>query len=242
MTLPAASDTTSPLRAVANQHGYHYLLSMPEGYAADAAAQWPLILFLHGAGDRGADVWQITRLGLPRLLAYPPELTPAEIAAADEVARRFIVVAPQCPHFEVWDEAGTLRLLDTVMAAHRVDASRVYLVGMSLGGFGAWTLGMRHPERFAAMVPICGGGRLADIARAARERKDALHRLGVWAFHGARDFVVPVEESQRMVEGLRNAGVSDVRLTVYPEADHDAWSPTFANPELYTWLFGHVRR
>jgi predicted peptidase len=199
------------------------------------------MLFLHGAGDRGTDVWNVTRLGLPRLLAGAPDLTNAELAAAHEVAAHFIVVAPQCPHFEVWDERLLLQLLDSVGPTLKVEPSRVYLIGLSMGGFGAWSLGLRHPQRFAALVAICGGGRLADILEAERTQKAALQRLGIWAFHGAKDSVVPLEESQRMVDALKKAGVRDVRLTVYPECEHDAWSEAFAQRELYAWLLRHAR-
>lgn len=242
MNQPAApASPRSTLRAVEQPHGYAYLLSLPEGYDAEPARRWPLLLFLHGAGDRGADVWQITRLGLPRLLAGGSELSAAEVEAAREVRRNFIVVAPQCGPHEVWDDAALLALLDHAQATYRTDPARVHLVGLSLGGFGTWSLGLRHPQRFATLVPICGGGRIADVAAAQRTRPADLRRLRVWAFHGARDYVVPLEESQRMIAALQEAGVAEARLTVYPEAEHDAWSQTFAHPALYAWLREHPR-
>jgi predicted peptidase len=232
---------SSRLRAITDRSGYDYLLSLPHDYATEPRRLWPLLMFLHGTAPRGTNVWDVTQQGPTRLLAAPPELTPAEIAVGAELSRSFVVVAPQCPHYEVWDDAGVLALLDQVSGELAIDPARVYLTGLSMGGFGAWSVGMRFPERFGALVPVCGGGRVADVAAAARNQRAALERLGVWAFHGARDLVVPLEESERMIDALKLAGVRDVRLTVYPEAEHDAWTATYANAEVYAWLLRHAR-
>lgn len=237
----SASPTSPPLRVVTRRGGYPYLLSLPGAEPQDPARRWPLLLFLHGTTPRGENPWDVTQQGPTRLLARPAELTAAERAVAAELARAFIVVAPQCPHLEVWSDAAIIALLDEVSGALPVDRARVYLTGLSMGGFGAWSVAMRHPERFAALVPVCGGGRVADVNASARDRGDALRRLGVWAFHGARDLVVPLEESQRMIEALQRAGVREARLTVYPDAEHDAWTATYANAEVYAWLLRHGR-
>jgi predicted peptidase len=208
---------------------------------ATARHDWPLIFFLHGAGERGSAVHDVARQGLPKILSTDAELTAAERRIGRDVAGRFIVVAPQCPHYEVWDEHRLLRLLDRVVAEYPVDARRVYLTGLSMGGFGAWTLGLRHPARFAALAAICGGGRIADVAEAVKSHAAALRAMGIWAFHGANDRVVPIEESQRVVDALHAAGMAHVKFTIYPEAEHDAWTPTYANRELYTWMLKHKR-
>ena len=239
--MSSTSDRTTRLRPVAGFGGYLHLLALPDGYASERRRRWPLMLCLHGAGDRGSDIWAVTRQGVPRLLAMPPDLSEEESAAAADVTAQFIVIAPQCPHYEVWENERLLELIDHASATLRVDATRVYLAGLSMGGFGAWSLGMRHPDRFAALVAVCGGGRVADVLASARDRTAALQSLGVWAFHGAKDGVVPVEESQRMIAALEQTGVRDVRLTVYPDAGHDAWTATFANRELYAWLLRHTR-
>ena len=200
-----------------------------------------MILFLHGVAERGAQIADVARQGLPKLLSPAPELSPAEIAVGRDVVTRFVVIAPQCPHYEVWDEGTLLRLLDDVSRNFSIDSARVYLTGLSMGGFGAWLVGLRHPQRFAAIVPVCGGGRVADVAAAASQQTSALHRLGVWAFHGARDRVVPLEESERMIDALRRANVPDVKFTVYEEGEHDAWSAAYATPELYDWMLQHQR-
>ena len=158
-----------------------------------------------------------------------------------EIAGQFVVVAPQCPAQETWDEHALLRLLDLVQRELPIDPARVYLTGMSMGAFGAWTLALRSPRRFAAVVPICGGGRLTDIAAAVTADATALRSLGVWAFHGAKDRVVPLEESERMVAELQRVGVADARLTVYPDTEHNSWSQTYSNPEVYRWLLEHRR-
>jgi predicted peptidase len=186
-------------------------------------------------------VWDVARRGLPRLLHGPPGLTAAEQAVGRDVAARFIVVAPQCPRDEVWDSRGLLALLDEVEREFHPDAARVFVTGLSMGGFGTWTLGMRHPGRIAAIAPICGGGRIADVTTALRTDPAALQGLAVWAFHGAQDRVVPLAESERMIMALKAAHVARVKLTVYPEAQHDAWTETYANPELYAWLLAHRR-
>jgi predicted peptidase len=111
-----------------------------------------------------------------------------------------------------------------------------------MGGFGTRSLGLHHPERFAAIAPLCGGGDLITPFVSAMDQKEALASLPIWAFHGAKDPVVPLAESQRMVDALKNRfGVRDVKLTVYPDAQHDCWTQTYANPDLYAWFLLHAR-
>ena len=133
-------------------------------------------------------------------------------------------------------------LLDEATKKYNVDTSRVYLTGLSMGGYGAWSLGLTHPERFAAIAPICGGGDPIALLLADPKKKAATKSLGVWAFHGAKDPVVKAEESQRMVEALKKFGCKDVELTVYPEAQHDSWTETYNNPKLYEWFLEHRRK
>ena len=205
-----------------------YLLFLPEGYAADPAKRWPLILFLHGAGERGTDVWLVAKHGPPKI-----DTTAANFP--------FIVVSPQCPPGENWSNDLVMGLLDEVESKYAVDTHRVYLTGLSMGGFGTWDLGVSHPDRFAAIAPICGGGEFIKVYLAAERQKAALTSLAVWAFHGAKDPVVPLDESQRMVNYLQQQGVTEVKLTVYPEAEHDCWTQTYANPELFSWFLAHSR-
>jgi predicted peptidase len=232
---------SSPLRAISNSHGYDYFLSLPPGSEDDTSRRWPLILFLHGVGERGSQLTDITRQGLAKLLSKSSALTPAESEMGRDIAARFIVASPQCPHYEVWNDEAVLQLIDHVSADTSVDASRIYFTGLSMGGFGVWSIGLRHFERFAALVPICGGGRVSDVIAAAKKDRVALRKLGVWAFHGAKDRAVPLEESERMIEALHHAGLPDVKFTVYPDCEHDSWTATYANPELYTWMLQRAR-
>jgi len=207
----------------------NYLLFLPKGYEHKSEKKWPLILFLHGAGERGTNVWKVATHGPPKNVTSNPDFP-------------FIIVSPQCPEDEIWSNDSLLALLDEITGKYRVDESRVYLTGLSMGGYGTWRLGLTHPERFAAIVPICGGGDLITVLLAKGEKARALKTLGVWAFHGGKDPVVPLQESERMIELVRKAGVRDVNLKVYPEAGHDSWTETYKNPELYDWLLRHQRK
>jgi predicted peptidase len=205
-----------------------YLLFLPQGYSAHSEKRWPLILFLHGAGERGTNVWKVATHGPPKNVTEHPDFP-------------FIVVSPQCPDGQQWSNDVLLALLDEVTRKYAVDQDRVYLTGLSMGGFGTWSLGISHPEKFAAIAPICGGGEWISVVLGSRDKMAYLKTLGVWAFHGAKDPVVPLEESQRMVDALKKVGVPEVKLTVYPEAGHNSWTETYDNPELYKWLLEHKR-
>ena len=197
-----------------------YLLYLSPDH--DSQAAWPLILFLHGRGERGSDLEQVKLHGLPR-----------RIADGDDFP--FVIVAPQCPAGSYWTlELEALNaLLDDVLARYRVDPSRVYLTGLSMGGAGTWYMAGRYPERFAAIAPICGSG----LRWIAQER---LHDVPTWVFHGDADPTVPISESQTMVACLKEAG-GDVRFTIYPGVGHDSWTQTYNNPALYEWFLSHQR-
>lgn len=207
----------------------NYLLFLPKGYDANGTKEWPLMLFLHGAGERGSDVRKVAVHGPPKIVKSRTDFP-------------FIVVSPQCPTDQVWSDEVLLGLLDSVIAEHKVDKSRVYLTGLSMGGYGTWSLGVKHPERFAAIAPICGGGETINVLLSSRAKSAALKSLPIWAFHGAKDSVVKLEESQRMVAALKTAGVTNLNLTVYPEANHDSWTETYANDKLYEWFLKHSRK
>ena len=206
-----------------------YLLFIPKGYEGDSTKRWPLMLFLHGAGERGNDISKVTVHGPPKNVAHDPDFP-------------FILVSPQCPNGEIWSNDLLLGLLNEVIETYKVNTNRIYLTGLSMGGYGTWDLGLSHPEKFAAIAPICGGGDLITVLLTEGSKKQALKSLGVWAFHGGKDPIVPLEESQRLVDLLKKIGDEDVRLTVYPEAGHDSWTETYNNPELYRWLLSHERK
>jgi predicted peptidase len=172
----------------------NYLLFLPAGCAPGSDKRWPMILFLHGAGERGTNVWKVAAHGPPKNLAQNTDFP-------------FIVVSPQCPEGRIWSNDLLAALLDEVARKYPVGPRRVYLTGLSMGGYGTWGLGLACPERFAAIAPV-----------------------------------VPLQESQRMVDFLKQAGVQEVKFTVYPEAQHDCWTETYQNPELYEWFLKHQRQ
>ncbi|MBI3861866.1 MAG: dienelactone hydrolase family protein [Planctomycetia bacterium] len=194
-----------------------YLLALPRDY--DQQGSWPVLLFLHGSGERGTDLEAVKTHGPPKLIAAGKSLP-------------FIVVSPQCPDDQWWEPIELIALLDEIGRKYKVDADRVYVTGLSMGGFGTWRLAAYAPHRFAAIAPICGGGETYWARQIAR--------LPVWAFHGAKDEGVPVERSESMVEALRKR-CGNPKLTVYPDAEHDSWTETYENPELYQWLLAQKR-
>jgi len=198
----------------------NYLLYLPKGYGKEKKA-WPLMLFLHGAGERGTALALVKKHGPPKLVEKGREFP-------------FILVSPQCPHGAWWDMDVLTGLLDEIAEKYTVDADRVYVTGLSMGGYGTWSLASRHPGRFAGIVPICGGGN----AHTARRMKD----IPTWVFHGGKDPVVPTSQSQRMVDAMKRAGAKDVKLTIYPDAGHDSWTKAYEDPELYKWLLRQKRK
>ncbi len=206
-----------------------YLLFLPKGFDQKVDKRWPLMLFLHGAGERGTNVWKVATHGPPKHVTSHPDFP-------------FILVSPQCPEGQVWSKDILMALLDEIERQYPVDTTRVYLTGLSMGGYGTWDVGLSYPERFAAIAPICGGGELITPLLASGDQAQALKTLGVWAFHGGKDPVVPTSESERMVAALKRFGVNEVKLTIYPDAGHDAWTETYNNPELYQWLLSHQRK
>lgn len=204
----------------------NYLLFLPQNYNEKSGKRYPLIFFLHGAGERGSNVWNVATHGPPKIVSEQPDFP-------------FIVLSPQCPDGEHWSNDSLLALLDDTIRKFAVDEKRIYLTGMSMGGYGAWDLGLNYPERFAALAPVCGGGQMITLALSAREKPQVLISLPVWAFHGAKDPVVPLDESQRMVDALKKAGAKEVKFTVYPDLGHNSWTKTYSDPELYKWFLSH---
>ena len=216
LSQPSNTQTPCELQRTFNVE-LNYLLYLPQDY--DQKESWPLLLFLHGAGERGDDLDLVKKHGPPKLIEAGKEFP-------------FIVVSPQCPGNRRWEAFELAALLDEITEKYKVDQDRIYVTGLSMGGFGTWSLFAHQPKRFAALVPICGGGE-PIIAKLFRP-------IPVWVFHGAKDTAVPLERSEKMVEAMKQAG-GNVRFTVYPEAGHDSWTETYANPELYEWLLQQKR-
>jgi len=233
---PMSSDLRSFASRAFNWRGgtLPYRLLAPRAKRGEAR---PMLLFLHGAGERGSDN--------QKQLVWGSEFM---LAAARE--HRCVCVVPQCPEEQKWVDvdwsksrhrqaarpSGTMRLvialIDSLQRELKLDRSRLYAMGLSMGGYGTWDLVTRMPGKFAAAVPVCGGG---DATKAKR-----LAKLPVWAFHGTLDTAVPVENSRRMIDAIRRAG-GGPGYTEYPSTGHNAWSPAMADAKLFEWLFGQRR-
>lgn len=196
----------------------NYLLYLPADY--EQQESWPLLLFLHGSGERGDDLETVKKHGPPKLVESGKEFP-------------FIVVSPQCRSDVWWQPMELIALLDEIIETHNVDEDRIYVTGLSMGGFGTWSLAAYAPHRLAAIAPICGGGETYWT----RQMSD----LPTWAFHGAQDKGVPLERSQAMIDAMKERG-AEPKLTIYPEAGHDCWTATYENAELYQWLLAQKRK
>ncbi|MDF1739201.1 MAG: prolyl oligopeptidase family serine peptidase [Verrucomicrobiales bacterium] len=195
--------------------GLKFLLSLPDGYEADKEKAWPLMVFLHGAGERGDNLDLVKVHGPPK-----------RVEAGEKFP--FILASPQCPAGSWWSDEPVLELIDHLESTYRVDKTRIYLTGLSMGGYGTWHFATKAPKRFAAIAPVCGGG--------IPYKMQFIPHLPVWAFHGGQDSVVPLDESARLIKILRKNSNSGAKLTVYPKANHDSWTETYDNPELYKWF------
>jgi predicted peptidase len=200
-----------------------YLLYIPEDHSAEGDP-FPLILFMHGRGERGS-IQMLKSQGIPKMLARGEQFP-------------FVILSPVCPAASWWTPhlPQVNLLLDEVIATHNIDRRRVYMTGLSMGGYATWELSTEHPEKFAAVAPICGGG---SRELGFPQRVCNLKNTPVWAFHGAKDSIVPLSESEVLVETLKACG-GNVKLTVYPELNHDSWTVTYENPELYQWFLAHT--
>lgn len=202
-----------------------YLKHMPKNYDPASPKKYPLVIFLHGAGERGNDIEKVKIHGIPKLV---------EEAGSVLKGYEFIAISPQCPERSWWtaqDEEFDL-LLESCIENLNADTSRIYLTGLSMGGYGTWHNALRHPHAFAAIAPICGG--VESI-----EALENLVHLPTWVFHGAMDSTVPLKQSADAVAQLNNLG-GNVKFTVYPELNHNSWTVTYENPYFYKWLFEQV--
>jgi predicted peptidase len=203
---------------ISKQVNMPYLLAMPD---SSVPSPWPLILFLHGSGERGTDFTDIVKRGLPKELVNGRKIP-------------FLVVAPQCPPKSTWSVHldALMAFIEDLQSRYTIDSARIFITGMSMGGTGTWHLACTFPDRFAAIVPVCGDSTwyVGDPI----EIIDIRH-LPVWVFHGEQDGVIPVNVSQTLVNALQKCG-GNVRFTVYPDVGHNCWNQVYATSELYSWL------
>jgi len=239
LTVQADDRDAFEARTYANANGQKlpYRLLKPAKF--DPSQKYPLVVFLHGAGERGDD----NKVQLVHGMA--------DFASpANREKYPAVVIAPQCPKNEKWVDvdwgtlkhdmpekpASPMRLTHELMAALEkefpIDADRIYITGLSMGGYGTWDALQRHPHRFAAAIPICGGG---DPKFA-----DQIKHIPIWAFHGTQDTAVKPERSRAMIDAIKAAGGTP-KYTEYPEAGHDSWSATYKNPDVHAWLFAQRR-
>jgi predicted peptidase len=235
--LGCGTRTATPVQTGQHAHTFggqeprlNYLFFLPQDYGKEPRKKWPVILFLHGVGERGdglTDLELVKMYGPPMLVEQQADFP-------------FLVLSPQCPTDSSWDDHldDLDALLDEVVNTYAVGTDRVYVTGLSMGGFGTWKLALRYPRRFAAIVPIAGGHTFGSDS--VPEKICDLKDTPVWAFHGALDTAVLPSQSEVMVEALRACG-GDVQFTLYPDAEHDSWTETYRNPELYAWLLQHTR-
>jgi predicted peptidase len=220
---------------------YKYQVFLPEAWSPKQ--KWPIILFLHGSGERGSDGLLQTDVGLPHSIRLDRSRFPA------------VVVIPQCLADHRWTEPEMEELALAALALatkeFKGDTKRTYLTGLSMGGFGSWDLAAKYPGKFAAVVPICGGivvpeslrqkfpelakNSYPDVAKSYAEVAQKIGKTPVWIFHGDADDTVPVDGSRKLHEALEAAG-GNVRYTEYPGVGHDSWDKAYAEPELMPWL------
>lgn len=215
---PTAPVAAPPSRQLARESGgSRYLLHLPASY--ETRSDWPLILFLHGGGERGRDLDLVKREGLPRMLETLPDFP-------------FVVVSPQEEKRNTWRPEQLAALLDEVLRTERADPARVYLTGLSSGAVAALELAIRYPERIAAVVPI-----------SAHVIPDGLCRMKdvpAWIFHSAGDERIPFGRAEKLARTLEACG-GEVSLTIYEKKDHDAWTETYHRADLYEWLLKRRR-
>jgi len=217
---------------------YKYQVFVPENWTSKK--KWPVILFLHGAGERGEDGLVQTEVGMGRAVRINRSRFPA------------VIVIPQCRKEIWWSQTPmddlAMKALEVATKEFHGDHQRTYLTGLSMGGYGTWHLAGKYPGKFAAIVPICGGVLRPDVSRQqspddTKPYTDAANKIGkdipVWIFHGGADDSVPVAESQRMASAMKALG-GEVHYTEYPGVGHNSWDDAYAEGELFTWMFSKI--
>ena len=197
----------------------NYLVYTPDSYSLKSGQRYPLMVFLHGSGERGSD------LNVVRVHGPFKELSKGRKFP-------FIIVAPQAAERTSWDPDALHNMLKDITKRYRVDKDRIYLTGLSMGGYGTWAWACAEPKTFAAIAPVCGGGNPSEAIK--------LKNIPTWVRHGDADKSVPLQQSIDMVTALKNAG-GDVRFDIIPGGPHDVWSDFYANQEVYDWFLTKKR-
>lgn len=213
--VPLPEETASKLKCMNKE----FILSTPKNY--ESAESVPLIIFLHGSGERGTDINKVAVHGIPKIAPKNKDF-------------EFMGVSPQCLKKDKmrWTIEDLDLLLDHVIKTYKVDKKRIYLTGLSMGGYGTWAWAAKRADVFAAAAPICGGGNPADASKYGK--------LPIWVFHGDKDKAVKIEKSQAMVDAIKKVG-GNVKFTIYPGVGHDSWTATYNNADLYKWFLSHSK-
>lgn len=200
-----------------------YMITTPTDYRPEE--RLPLVVFLHGAGERGDDLSLVRRIGGAKVFAADPDFQ----------GTRAVTLSPQCPMPDIWsNHTFTVHaLILHIMDAYHIDPERVSITGLSMGGFGTWEMICRYPELFSAAGPVCGGG--------MSWRCDLPRKIPVRAFHGDQDRTVPIQYSIMMVQALNAVG-GHAELTVYPGVQHDSWVQAYEQSDLLAWLVAQKKR
>jgi predicted peptidase len=218
--VPSMGQTAQKKMKTSIQAEVNYLMFLPKEYSKEGNPS-PMIVFLHGSGERGNDLDKVKAWGPPSIVEKNPDFP-------------FVVLSPQCPDGQWWNSYLLKGMIDDVLANYNIDKSRIYLTGLSMGGYGAWDLATTYPDYFAALAPICGGGNPS----LAFQLKD----IPVWVFHGKKDDAVPEQQSAQMVEALKKID-ADVVYTVLPEGGHvDAWVYAYGDAGLFDWFLQHQKK
>lgn len=196
---------------------FKYYIYFPDNYY-DSDTSFPMVLFLHGSGERGDDIRLVEEHGIPKMInnghTFP-----------------FITVAPQCPKFQRWSEPlyskSLIFLVEEIIRNNRVDIGRIYATGLSMGGYGTLSIAKERPDLFSAIIPVCGGMDTTNIAN--------LKEIPIWLFHGDADEVVPVENSELIYDLLKPIN-PDIKITIYKGVDHNSWDRTYDNKKMYEWM------
>jgi predicted peptidase len=233
--LQATFDLPETIEGQAPSHEQlNYLLWLPEGYGQDPGKKWPLILFLHGAGSHSNDSQFVMSYGLPEVLhkGDQPDDFP------------FVVISPQAYPNVPWWEGDTLAIIHALVQeaidTYQIDPARVYLTGLSMGGYGAWWLATAYPQRFAALISISGSGYRTSI-QPSQDTFCKMKEIPTWAIHGAQDLISDPTSVKRQVLALAACG-GEVEWTLYPDTGHlETYARAYRDPALYTWLLEHSR-
>jgi len=193
----------------------NYLVYLPKDYNSPKLSSFPLIIFLHGRNEAGEDIRKIKLHGLPKMLESDSKFP-------------FIVISPQCPSGTIWNHTDKMHeFLDQVLRIYKIDPKRIYLTGISSGGFGTWSWAMDYPNDFAAIAPVSG--------TFYKDVNPGLSGMPVWIFHGLLDKDSRIHQDSLCFKQLSQNG-NKVRFTVYTKGGHDVWNETYSNPELYSWF------